>query len=145
MLHSRQNGDIHYHVYVPDSYDGKAAYALFVTLPGYQGLYFQGVAENIKIEDFEFEARKYNPEMIILAPQLSDRGETSAIQTVELIEDFLSHYKIDPAKVYINGCSGSGETLSLVKRPGADGKSWYFLPVPDKTIMNQAVISAQYL
>ena len=119
VLHSRQNGDIHYHVYVPDSYDGKEAYALFVTLPGYQGLYFQGVAENIKTEDFGFEARKYNPKMIILAPQLSDWGETSAVQTVELTEYFLGHYKIDPAKVYINGYSGGGETLSLVldKKP----------------------------
>ena len=32
-------------------------FALYVTLPGYQGLYFQGVAENIKTEDFGFEAQ----------------------------------------------------------------------------------------
>ena len=41
--------------------------ALYVTLPGYQGLYFQGVAENIKTEDFAFEAMKYNSDMVILA------------------------------------------------------------------------------
>lgn len=39
--HSEKNGDIHYHVYFPDSYDGKKKMALYVTLPGYQGLYFQ--------------------------------------------------------------------------------------------------------
>lgn len=119
VLHSKNNGDIHYNAYFPDSYDGKTKHALFVTLPGYQGLYFQGVAENIKTEDFGFEARKYNKKMVILAPQLNDWQETSADQTIALVEYFLSHYKIDPSKVYINGYSGGGETLSIVlgKRP----------------------------
>ncbi len=119
VLHSKNNGDIHYNVYFPDSYDGKTKHALFVTLPGYQGLYFQGVAENIKTEDFGFEARKYNKKMVILAPQLNDWQETSADQTIALVEYFLSHYKIDLSKVYINGYSGGGETLSIVlgKRP----------------------------
>lgn len=119
ILHSENNGDIHYNVYIPDSYDGTTEYALFVTLPGYQGLYFQGVAENIKTEDFGFEAQKYNQNMIIVAPQLNDWGETSADQTIALTEYFLRHYKIDSSKVYINGYSGGGETLSLVlgKRP----------------------------
>ncbi|MFR3110533.1 MAG: hypothetical protein ACLTOG_10130 [Mediterraneibacter faecis] len=42
VLHSQSEGDIHYNVYIPDSYDGTKEYALYVTLPGYQGLYFQG-------------------------------------------------------------------------------------------------------
>ena len=46
VLHSQSEGDIHYNVYIPDSYDGTKEYALYVTLPGYQGLYFQGVGEN---------------------------------------------------------------------------------------------------
>ena len=66
VYHSGKNGEIHYNVYFPDSYDGKKKMALYVTLPGYQGLYFQGVAENIKTEDFGFEAQKYNPDMVIL-------------------------------------------------------------------------------
>ena len=65
VLHSLSNGDIHYNVYIPDSYNGKTEYALFITLPGYQGLYFQGVAENLKTEEFGFEAQKYNEKMII--------------------------------------------------------------------------------
>lgn len=119
VFHSKNNGDIHYNVYFPDSYDGKSKHALYITLPGYQGLYFQGVAENIKTEDFGFEAQKYNSEMVILAPQLNDWEETSADQTIALVEYFLSHYRIDPTKVYINGYSGGGETLSIVlgKRP----------------------------
>lgn len=55
-----------------------------VTLPGYQGLYFQGVGENIRTEDFGFEAQKYITDMIIVAPQLNDWGQTSADQTIEL-------------------------------------------------------------
>ena len=119
IYHSKKNGDIHYNVYVPKSYDGTKKYALYVTLPGYQGLYFQGVAENIKTEDFGFEAQKYNSQMIIVAPQLSDWGETSANQTIDLTEYLLDHYNIDKKKVYINGYSGGGETLSLVlgKKP----------------------------
>lgn len=119
VLHSKKYGDIHYNVYIPKSYNGKKAYALYITLPGYQGLYFQGVAQNIKTEDFAFEAQKYNRRMIIVAPQLNDWGETSADQTIALTEYFLKHYKINKSKVYINGYSGGGETLSLVlaKKP----------------------------
>ena len=114
VLHSPSEEDIHYNVYIPDSYDGTKEYALYVTLPGYQGLYFQGVGENIRTEDFGFEAQKYIRDMIIVAPQLNDWGQTSADQTIELTQYFLTHYKINPSKVYINGYSGGGETLSLV-------------------------------
>lgn len=57
--------------------------------------------------------------MIIVAPQLSDWGETSADQTIALVEYFLENYSIDRTKVYANGYSGGGETMSIVvgKRP----------------------------
>lgn len=113
VLHSPQ-GEIHYHIYVPDSYDGSEPYALFLTLPGYEGLYFQGMGENLRYEDFAFEAKNYNDKMIVAAPQLSDWGESSAEQTISLTEYLLSHYNIDPDKVYANGYSGGGETMSLV-------------------------------
>lgn len=119
VLHSDAEGDIHYNLYVPDGYDGSEPYALYITLPGYEGLYFQGVGVNIRAEEFAFEAQKYNDRMIIAAPQLEDWGETSADQTIALTEYLLNAYRIDPDKVYINGYSGGGETLSLVldKRP----------------------------
>ena len=72
VLHSEDNGDIHYNLYVPDSYDGSEPYALFFTLPGYEGLYFQGVGENLYSENFGFEAQNYIQDMIIVAPKLSD-------------------------------------------------------------------------
>ncbi len=38
VLHAGKNGDIHYNVYIPEGYDGSKSYALFFTLPGYEGL-----------------------------------------------------------------------------------------------------------
>ena len=99
LLHSAER-DIHYNLYTPESYDGTEPYALFVTLAGYEGLYFQGVGANLA-EDFGFEAQSYNERMLVLAPQLNDWGETSARQTIALVEYFMSAYNIDPARVYL--------------------------------------------
>lgn len=119
VYHSQNDGDIRYNIYIPESYDGGEPYALYFTLPGYEGLYFQGVAQNLRSEAFGFETQKYNDKMIIVAPQLSDWGETSADQTIALLEYFLDAYNIDREKVYANGYSGGGETMSIVmgKRP----------------------------
>lgn len=117
-LHTDDLGDIHFSSYIPKSYDGSEPYALFITLPGWEGLYFQGVGANLQ-EDTPFEARNYNDKMIILSTQLDDWGETSADMAIRLTEYFLQNYNIDHSKVYLNGYSGGGETGSLVvsKRP----------------------------
>lgn len=120
VFHSKDNGDIHYNVYIPDSYDGSEAYALYFTLPGYQGLYFQGVGENIKTEEFGFVAQDYHEKMIVVAPQLNDWAETSANQTIALVEYFIAHYNIDESMIYADGYSGGGETMSLVIAKRAD-------------------------
>lgn len=119
ILHSDNNGDILFNLYIPKNYDGSEAYALFVTLPGYEGLYFQGVGINLHEENFEFEAQKYNSNMIIVAPQLNGWDEESADETIALVEYLLSAYNIDKSKVYIEGYSGGGETASIAvsKRP----------------------------
>lgn len=114
VYHSPDDGDIHFNLYVPQSYDGSEPYALYVTLPGYEGLYRFGAGANLRAEEFAFEAQRYNDEMIILAPQLNDWGSTSANQAVALTEYFLGNYNIDESRVYMNGYSGGGETLSLV-------------------------------
>ena len=113
ILHSEDYGDIHFNIYIPSSYDGNKSYALFITLPGYEGLYFQGVAVNLKNENFGYEAQKYNAEMIIVAPQLNGWDNLSANQTIELVEYLLDTYNIDKNKVYIEGYSGGGETASI--------------------------------
>ena len=112
VLHSKELGDIHYNVMFPSNYSEKETYPLFITLPGYQGLYRFGVGANLKTEDFAFEAQKYVKDMIILAPQLNDWGTTSARQTIELTHYFLDHYHIDPKRVFAEGYSGGGETMS---------------------------------
>lgn len=114
VLHSETEGDIHYNVYIPEDYDGTESYALFMTLPGYQGLYFQGVGQNVMTEEFGFMAREYIPKMIIVAPQLNDWQDTSAGQTIALTEYFLDTYNIDRSRVYAEGYSGGGETMSRV-------------------------------
>lgn len=114
VLHSESEGEIHYNLYVPESYDGSEPYALFFTLPGYEGLYFQGVGVNLYSEDFGFTAREYIPDMIIAVPQLEDWGEASADQTIALAEYFLANYNIDESRVYAEGYSGGGETMSRV-------------------------------
>lgn len=114
VLHSETEGDIHYNVYIPEDYDGTESYALFMTLLGYQGLYFQGVGQNVMTEEFGFMARDYISKMIIVAPQLNDWQDTSARQTIALTEYFLDTYNIDRSRVYAEGYSGGGETMSRV-------------------------------
>ena len=118
VLHSDTQGEIHFSSYIPESYDGSEPYALFVTLPGWEGLYFQGVGANM-VEGFPHEAKKYNDKMIILSPQLNDWGETSANMAIELTEYFIAHYNIGTSRVYLHGMSGGGETGSIImgKRP----------------------------
>lgn len=118
VLHSETQGDIHFSSYIPESYDGSEPYALFVTLPGWEGLYFQGVGANL-VEGFPFEAKKYNDKMIIISTQLDDWGETSANMAIELTEYFINNYNIDTDRVYLHGMSGGGETGSIImgKRP----------------------------
>lgn len=114
VFHAPSGTDIHFSAYVPGSYDGTRPYALFVTLSGYEGLYFQGVGANLQWERFGQESIAYNAEMIVLAPQLDDWGQGSASQTIELVEHFVTAYNIDATQVYLEGYSGGGETLSLV-------------------------------
>lgn len=118
VLHSEKQGDIHFTSYYPDKYNETHEYAIYFALPGWEGLYFQGVGSNM-YESLPFEAQKYNEKMIIISPQLDDWGEKSANDTIELVEYFLDNYNIDKSKIYISGLSGGGETLSLVleKRP----------------------------
>ena len=113
VYESETEGTIHYNIYVPESYDGTVPYALYVALPGWGGLYFQGVGSDLR-EPFPYAGPEYNPEMIVVSPQLNDWGETSARQAIALTEYLMSAYAIDPGKVYLSGYSGGGETLSIV-------------------------------
>ena len=52
--------------------------------------------------------------MIVVSAQLNDWGMTSARQAVALTKHTIAEYNIDPARIYITGYSGGGETLSRV-------------------------------
>jgi len=102
VYESETEGVIHYNLYVPDSYDGSVPYALYVALPGWGGLYFQGVGSDLR-EPFPYAGPEYNPEMIVVSPQLNDWGETSARQAIALTEYLMGTYAIDPGRLYISG------------------------------------------
>ncbi len=118
LVYNIDGKDIHYSAYIPENINELDSVNLFITLPGWEGLYFQGVGVNLEYEDFAFTARDINPNMIILAPQLDDWQEQSALDTVALTKYYQENYNID--KTYIEGYSGGGETLSLVLDNNAD-------------------------
>ncbi len=120
VLHDAALGDVHFHLHMPDFHGDSSPAALFVTLPGYQGLYFQGVGVNLETEDFGFTAQEHDPNMIVAAPQLEDWGAISADKTVALVEHLMGAYVVDPSRVYLEGYSGGGETLSLVMERAPD-------------------------
>lgn len=126
-------GDIHFNSYFPQINDNEKI-DLFVSLPGYNGLYFQGVGANLKTENFVFEALNYNDKMMIVALQLNDWGKTSANQTIALVTYLKENYNIE--NIYIDGYSGGGETLSLVMslRPELFKRALHVASVWDGTI-----------
>ena len=114
VLHDPERGDIHFNLHVPESYDSSQPVQLYVVLPGWEGLYFQGVGADLKWETMPFAAREYDPDMIIASAQLNDWGMTSARDAVVLTEYLMSAFNVDPNRVYLSGYSGGGETGSLV-------------------------------
>ncbi len=99
---------------------GAGPHGLFVTLPGYEGLWFQGEAQNLRSEDFSFEALEHDPSLIVVAPQLMDWRERSAREVIAITEHVIASYDVDTSRVYLEGFSGGGETGSLVMgmKPG---------------------------
>ena len=114
------DGLCHYNLYVPESYDGSTPYALHIALPGWEGLYFQGVGEDLRWEHLPYESGKYVEDMIVVSAQLNDWGMTSARQAVALTKHIIAEYSIDPARIYITGYSGGGDP---VPRHGASARS----------------------
>lgn len=105
--------DLHFNLYIPQTYNGYEEYALYIALPGYGGFYFQGVGANLSKEGLATEGKYYNDKMIIAAPQPEDWEEMSMRQTIGLTEYMLENFCIDRNKVYIAGYSSGGQTMSL--------------------------------
>lgn len=47
IYHSDSQGDIHFSSYYPENYDKTKKYAIYFALPGWEGLYFQGIGANM--------------------------------------------------------------------------------------------------
>ncbi len=123
--------DLHFHMYVPQSYDGSEPYALYITLPGFGGYIQHGeyIGNNLREESYGINSRKYNDKMIVVAaqPEILEENYDNVMnefpvhsdQVIGLTEYLLSNYNIDRNKVYISGYSRGGECMSLIltKRP----------------------------
>ena len=112
VLHSSE-GDIHYSYNLPEGYDPDRAYPLMVAMPGYDMMWFGEGSSGSNLTWRGFLCwTELEEDMIVVSAQLTDWGETSAKQAVELTEYFLENFSVDPARVYAAGYSAGGETMS---------------------------------
>ena len=106
-------GKIHYSYYLPKDYDEKQAYPLMVAMPGYDMMWFgeESAGSNLSWKGLTAWT-ELSLKMIVVSAQLTDWGETSAKQAVELTEYFIDNFSIDKSRIYASGYSAGGETMS---------------------------------
>lgn len=108
-----ETGEIHYSYYLPEGYGPSGAYPLVMAMPGYDMMWFGEDSSGSNLDWPGFLRWTQLPEdMIVVSAQLTDWGETSARQAVELTEYFIQHYAVDTNRVYATGYSAGGETMS---------------------------------
>ena len=107
------DGEIHYSYYLPEYYDGNQQYPLVVTMPGYGMMWFGEDSSGSNVDWNGFRAwTELDEEMIVVSAQLTDWGETSARQAIELTEYFIENFSVDENRIYAAGYSAGGETMS---------------------------------
>ena len=90
-----------------------------MAMPGYDMMWFGEDSSGSNLDWPGFLRWTQLPEdMIVVSAQLTDWGETSARQAVELTEYFIQHYAVDTNRVYATGYSAGGETMSRRWRCG---------------------------
>lgn len=108
-----ESGEIHYSYYLPENYDTNKSYPLMVTMPGYDAMWF---GEESSGRNLDWRGAlvwtEREEEIIVVSAQLTDWGETSARQALELTEYMIHNFAVDPAWVYAAGYSAGGETMS---------------------------------
>lgn len=112
------DGTIHYTYYLPSDYDEAKTYPLLLTLPGWSGKF--NTIESTPLTENNYA--KSNADtwtslaggMIVVSPSLTDWGEKSARQTIELTEYFIKNFAVDTKRIYAAGFSAGGETMSRV-------------------------------
>ena len=140
-----ETGEIHYSYYLPEGYGPSGNYPLVMAMPGYDMMWFGEDSSGSNLDWPGFLHWTQRPEdMIVVSAQLTDWGETSARQAVELTEYFIQHYAVDTNRVYATGYSAGGETMSraVAMRPdlyaaylhGASQWDGDFTPVADNGV-----------
>lgn len=108
-----ETGEIHYSYYLPEGYDPSGNYPLVMAMPGYDMMWFGEDSSGSNLDWPGFLRWTQLPEdFIVVSAQLTDWGETSARQAVELTEYFIQHSAVDTNRVYATGYSAGGETMS---------------------------------
>lgn len=108
-----KDGVIHYSYYLPENYNKDGVYPMVVVMPGYDMMWFgeESSGANLNWRGFVSWA-ELEEDMIVVSAQLTDWGEKSARQAVELTEYFLDNFSVDCDRVYAAGYSAGGETMS---------------------------------
>ncbi len=110
---SGEDGDIHYSYYLPGNYDEGGSYPMMVVMPGYDRMWFGEESSGSNLSWNGFLAwTKLDEDLIVVSAQLTDWGEKSARQAVELTEHFIHEFLVDADRVYAAGYSAGGETMS---------------------------------
>lgn len=108
-----EDGDIHYSYYLPDDYTEEKNYPMVVVMPGYDMMWFGEESSGSNLNWNGFLAwTELGEDMLVVSAQLTDWGEKSARQVIELTEYFLDKFSIDEERVYAAGYSAGGETMS---------------------------------
>lgn len=106
-------GDIHYSYHLPDDYDSGKNYPLVMTMPGYDRMWFGEQSSGSNLDWNGFLAwTKLDKDMIVVSAQLTDWGEKSARQAIELTEYFTENFSVNTDRIYAAGYSAGGETMS---------------------------------
>lgn len=90
------NGDIHYSYYLPKDFKESKEYPLMVVMPGYDMMWFGEDSSGSNLNWRGFLAwTELDEDMIVVSAQLTDWGEKSARQAIELTEYFLDNFPVD--------------------------------------------------
>ena len=107
------DGEIHYSYYLPENYESGKSYPLVMTMPGYDRMWFGENSSGSNLDWNGFLAwTELGEEMIVVSAQLTDWGEKSARQAIELTEYFTENFSVNTDRIYAAGYSAGGETMS---------------------------------
>lgn len=108
-----ESGTVHYSYMLPKDYDEEQTYPLMITMPGYDRMWLSEDSKEANLDWDGFTCwANLNEDMIVVSAQLTDWGETSALQAIDLMEYFIEHFPVNTRRIYANGYSVGGETMS---------------------------------